>query len=185
VLDFILSAIGLALTLPLYPIIIACIRIGSKGPALFHQVRLGKGGKPFVIWKFRTMRTESNDFAPTGASDSRITRLGSLLRKSRIDEWPQLINIIKGEMSLVGPRPERPELAEELERHIPFYRQRLLVKPGVTGWDQVSGEYHSPSVEDTYKKLQYDLYYVKHMSFLFDLSVLLKTVMTVLRREGR
>jgi exopolysaccharide biosynthesis polyprenyl glycosylphosphotransferase len=185
VLDFILSAIGLALTLPLYPIIIACIRIGSKGPALFHQVRLGKGGKPFVIWKFRTMRTESNDFAPTGASDSRITRLGSLLRKSRIDEWPQLINIIKGEMSLVGPRPERPELAEELERHIPFYRQRLLVKPGVTGWDQVSGEYHSPSVEDTYKKLQYDLYYVKHMSFLFDLSVLLKTIMTVLRREGR
>jgi exopolysaccharide biosynthesis polyprenyl glycosylphosphotransferase len=184
-LDIVLSAIGLAITLPFYPIIVACIRIGSRGPAMFTQTRLGKGGNPFVIRKFRTMRTERNDFSPTGTSDSRITMLGSLLRKSRVDEWPQMLNIILGDMSFVGPRPERPELAEELERRIPFYRQRLLVKPGVTGWDQVCGEYHSPSVEDTYKKLQYDLYYVKHLSFLFDLSVLLKTVMTVLRREGR
>jgi len=184
-LDAALSAVGLALTLPLYPFIIAIIRMGSKGPAFFLQERLGKGGKPFVMRKFRTMRTESNDFAPTSEVDSRITRLGGFLRKTRIDEWPQMLNIIRGDMSFVGPRPERPELAEELERSIPFYRQRLLVKPGVTGWDQVSGEYHSPSVEDTFKKLQYDLYYVKHLSFLFDLSILLRTVMTVLRREGR
>lgn len=185
ILDIALSALGLAITLPLYPIIMACIRLSSRGPAMFTQVRIGKGGRPFVISKFRSMRTESNDFAPTGASDSRITRFGSFLRRSRMDEWPQMLNIIRGQMSFVGPRPERPELAEELERRIPFYRQRLLVKPGVTGWDQVSGEYHSPSVDDTFKKLQYDLYYVKHLSLLFDLSILLKTVMTVLRREGR
>jgi exopolysaccharide biosynthesis polyprenyl glycosylphosphotransferase len=184
-LDIVLSAVGLLITLPLYPIIVTSIRLSSKGPAMFNQTRLGKGGRPFVIRKFRTMRTESNDFSPTGKTDSRITGLGSLLRKTRIDEWPQMLNILKGNMSFVGPRPERPELAEELERHIPFYRQRLLVKPGVTGWDQVSGEYHSPSVEDTFKKLQFDLYYVKHLSFLFDLSIMLKTVLTVLRREGR
>lgn len=183
--DILLSAIGLIITLPFYPLIAACIRMGSPGPAFFLQKRLGKGGKSFVMIKFRSMRTESNDFSPTSAADARVTRLGKFLRKARIDELPQLINILKGDMSFVGPRPERPELASELEKSIPFYQQRLLVKPGVTGWDQVSGEYHSPSVEDTFKKLQYDLYYVKHMSLLFDLSIMLRTIMTVIKRQGR
>ncbi len=184
-LDVLLAVMGLILTLPFFPLIAAAIRLGSPGPAFFKQTRLGKGGRPFVIRKFRTMRSDGNDFSPTGKKDSRITRFGSFLRKSRIDELPQMANILLGEMSFVGPRPERPELAEELERRIPFYRQRLLVKPGVTGWDQVSGEYHSPSVEDTFKKLQYDLYYVKNLSPFLDLSILLKTVMTVVKREGR
>jgi lipopolysaccharide/colanic/teichoic acid biosynthesis glycosyltransferase len=130
------------------------------------------------------MKTVGNDLSPTGKSDARITQLGSVLRKTRIDELPQMFNILMGDMSFVGPRPERPELAYDLERAIPFYNQRLLVKPGVTGWDQVSGEYHSPSVEDTYKKLQYDLYYVKNLSFLMDISILLRTVMTIIKRQG-
>jgi exopolysaccharide biosynthesis polyprenyl glycosylphosphotransferase len=184
-LDIALAVAGLALSLPFFPFIMAAIRIDSPGPAFFHQTRLGKGGKTFMMRKFRTMRTTSNDQSPTGKSDARITRLGSILRKTRVDELPQMLNIIKGEMSFVGPRPERPELAQELERSIPFYLQRLLVKPGVTGWDQVSGEYHSPSVEDTYKKLQYDLYYVKNLSPILDISILLRTVMTILKREGR
>ena len=182
--DIILAVVGLLICLPFSPFIIAAIKIGSPGPAFFLQKRLGKGGVPFVMCKFRTMKTVGNDLSPTGKSDARITRLGSVLRKTRIDELPQMFNILMGDMSFVGPRPERPELAYDLERAIPFYNQRLLVKPGVTGWDQVSGEYHSPSVEDTYKKLQYDLYYVKNLSFLMDVSILLRTVMTILKRQG-
>jgi len=184
-LDIILSLAGLLVCLPFFPFFAAAICLGSRGPAFFKQTRLGKSGRPFVMRKFRTMRTDFNDFSPTGKKDARITRFGGFLRKTRIDELPQMFNILRGEMSIVGPRPERPELAQDLERSIPFYRQRLLVKPGVTGWDQVSGEYHSPSVEDTYKKLQYDLYYVKNLSPLLDIAILLKTVMTVLMREGR
>jgi len=160
------------------------IRLSGPGPVIFRQERLGRGGRTFHILKFRTMRTEKNDFAPTSKDDPRITVVGSLLRTLRLDEIPQTINILVGEMSFIGPRPERPELAARLERSIPYYRQRLLVKPGITGWDQVSGEYHSPSVEDTYKKLQYDLYYVKNMSILLDISIFFKTIMTMLRRKG-
>ena len=107
------------------------------------------------------------------------------MRKTRIDELPQLLNIINGTMSLIGPRPERPELAKKLEEKIPYYRQRLLVKPGITGWDQVSGEYHSPSYEDTYKKLQYDLYYIKNQSVFLDISIFFKTITTVFHKLGR
>jgi lipopolysaccharide/colanic/teichoic acid biosynthesis glycosyltransferase len=185
VLDILLAFVALILTIVITPFIAVAIKLSSPGPVFFRQERLGKGGKPFVIRKFRTMRTEGNDHSPTGKQDTRITAFGKFLRKMRIDELPQVVNILKGEMSIVGPRPERPELAQELERYIPFYRQRLLVKPGITGCDQVSGEYHSPSVEDTYKKLQYDLFYVKNLSPLLDLGIILKTVMTVLMREGR
>ncbi len=160
------------------------ITLSSRGPVLFRQERLGKGGKLFRILKFRTMKVDGNDFAPTAEKDPRVTGFGGFLRRLRLDEIPQLVNILVGEMSFVGPRPERPELAVDLERSIPYYRQRLLVKPGITGWDQVSGEYHSPSVEDTYKKLQYDLYYVKNMSILLDISVFFKTIMTMLGRKG-
>ena len=130
------------------------------------------------------MTTENNDQSPTIAKDKRITRLGKVLRKTRIDEIPQVINILKGEMSFVGPRPERPDLAENLKKEIPFYQERMLTKPGITGWDQVSGEYHSPSHEDTLKKLQYDLFYIKNRSIYLDLSIILKTIATVLSRGG-
>ena len=106
------------------------------------------------------------------------------MRKTRIDELPQLINILKGDMSLIGPRPERPEYAIELQKQIPFYNQRLIVRPGITGWDQVSGEYHSPSTEDTYKKLQNDLYYIKNSSLSLDFSIAMKTIATMFMREG-
>ena len=107
------------------------------------------------------------------------------MRVTRIDELPQMLNVLKGDMSLIGPRPERPELAIELEKEIPFYKQRLLVKPGITGWDQVSGEYHSPSIEDTYKKIQYDLYYIKNQSVFLEISIFFKTIMTVFLKLGR
>jgi len=160
------------------------IKLSSRGPVLFQQERLGRGGRVFRILKFRTMRVDGNTFTPTKVKDPRVTGFGRFLRRFALDEIPQAINILVGEMSLVGPRPERPELAAQLERSIPYYRQRLLVKPGITGWDQVSGEYHSPSVPDTYKKLQYDLYYVKNMSILLDISIFFKTIMTMLGRKG-
>jgi exopolysaccharide biosynthesis polyprenyl glycosylphosphotransferase len=184
-IDLLLALISLPVILPLLPFLAVAIKLESKGPILFSQVRLGQRNKPFTIYKFRTMRTEQNDHAPTGISDSRITRFGSFMRKTRLDELPQVFNILQGSMSFVGPRPERPELAKDLAVVIPFYKQRHLVKPGITGWDQVSGEYHSPSAEDTYKKLQYDLYYVKNLSIFLDLSIFFKTIMTVFSRQGR
>lgn len=184
-LDILLALASLPVILPLLPLLALIIKLESKGPVLFSQVRLGQRNKRFTIYKFRTMRTEDNDQAPTGVGDSRITKFGSFMRKTRLDELPQIFNILQGSMSFVGPRPERPELAKDLETVIPFYKQRHLVKPGITGWDQVSGEYHSPSAEDTYKKLQYDLYYVKNLSVFLDLSIFFKTIMTVFSRQGR
>jgi lipopolysaccharide/colanic/teichoic acid biosynthesis glycosyltransferase len=183
--DIVMASLGMLILIPFWPLIALGIKIESKGPVLFKQVRLGHREKHFSIYKFRTMRNEQNDFAPTSVSDARITKLGNILRKTRLDELPQMINILKGDMSFIGPRPERPELAEGLSKVIPFYRQRHMVKPGVTGWDQVSGEYHSPSVEDTYKKLQYDLYYVRNLSPFLDVSIFFKTIMTVVARAGR
>jgi exopolysaccharide biosynthesis polyprenyl glycosylphosphotransferase len=185
IIDILLATLTLLVSSPLWPFIALAVRISSRGPVFFTQVRVGKEGREFTIIKFRTMRVEGNDFTPTGENDSRVTRVGNFLRTSRLDELPQMLNILKGDMSWVGPRPERPELAIELERAIPYYRQRLLVKPGLSGWDQVSGEYHSPSIEDTYKKLQYDLYYVKNVSIFLDVSIFFKTIMTVLLRAGR
>lgn len=183
--DLILALLIFAFTLPFWPIIGLIIKLESRGPVFFKQIRAGEGGKDFKIIKFRTMKTEGNDHAPTADGDKRITALGNFLRKTRLDEIPQVMNIIKGEMSFVGPRPERPELIAELERQIPFYRERMLVKPGITGVDQTSGEYHSPSYEDTMKKLQYDLFYIKNRSLYLDVAILLKTIRTVLSRGGK
>ncbi len=183
--DIMLALIILIITLPFWLIIGLAVRLDSKGPIFFKQTRIGQNNKLFKIVKFRTMATANNDFAPTAANDKRITKLGSFLRKARIDEIPQMINIIKSEMSFVGPRPERPELIKELEQTIPFYKERMLVKPGITGWDQISGEYHSPSHEDTLKKLQYDLFYIKNRSIYLDLSIVLKTIATVIGGGGR
>jgi len=183
--DIIISSLVLILTAPLWPFIGLAIKLESQGPVFFKQERIGKDNKPFHLVKFRTMREENNTRTLTQKLDPRITKFGNILRKTRIDEVPQVLNIILGHMSFIGPRPERPELIKELEKCVPFYRERRLVKPGATGWDQVSGEYHSPTQEDTIKKLQYDLFYIKNRSVYLDLSILLKTVATVLNRGGR
>lgn len=184
-LDRILAIIAILITAPMCLFIMVSIVLESKGSVIFKQTRLGEKNNPFTIYKFRTMRTEKNNFSPTSLGDSRITKLGKFLRASRLDELPQLINIIRGDMSFIGPRPERPELAEMLAKAIPYYMQRHLLKPGITGWDQVSGEYHSPSIEDTYKKLQFDLYYIKNLNIFLDISIFFKTIMTMLSRSGR
>lgn len=182
--DVLVGGFFLLLTLPFYPLILAIIKIESKGPVFFTQIRSGFLGSEFKLYKFRSMTVSGNTYKPTEKKDARITKFGNIMRKTRIDELPQLFNVIKGEMSLIGPRPERPELIIELEQKVPYYKQRLLIKPGISGWDQVSGEYHSPSIEDTFKKLQYDLYYIKNMSFFLDISILARTIRTVLSRSG-
>jgi len=182
--DILLSLLILILTLPFWLVVIIVIKLESKGPAFFMSLRSGKNDKSFKLIKFRTMKEDDNDRSLTKANDPRVTSFGRFLRRSRIDEIPQIINVLLGQISFVGPRPERPEFIKTLKKEIPFYSQRMLVKPGATGWDQVSGEYHSPTVEDSFKKLQYDLFYVKNRSPYLDLSIILKTIATILRRGG-
>ncbi len=185
-LDIGFSAIGLVLLSPLMALIAGLVKITSPGPVLYHQTRVGRGGKPFVVHKFRSMQTDAE--AATGAvwasaNDARVTPIGGFLRRTRVDEIPQLWNVLMGEMSLVGPRPERPEFVEGLTRSIPFYGLRHGVRPGVTGWAQVRYTYGA-SVEDALEKLQYDLFYMKHLSITFDLLILFLTVKTVLLGRG-
>lgn len=184
-LDLIGSLLVLVAALPFALLIAGTIKITSRGPVFFYQTRLGRDDRPFKMIKFRTMRIENNDFSPTAASDERITKFGSFLRRTRLDEIPQAINVLRGEMSFIGPRPERPEIAVELEKTIPFYRTRRLIKPGLTGWDQVSGVYHSASPEDSLLKLQHDLFYLEHRSLLLDLDIALKTLATIVSRKGQ
>jgi sugar transferase (PEP-CTERM system associated) len=162
------------------------IRKTSAGPAIFRQIRVGKGGRVFTLYKFRTMCVDAEQ--NTGAQwarkgDPRQTLVGKWLRRLRIDELPQLVNILKGDMAFIGPRPERPEFIDELKRIIPFYHHRHFVKPGLTGWAQVSFPY-AASMEDSKEKLRYDLYYVKNMSILFDMLILLATARAVIRGAG-
>ncbi len=168
-------------TLPLSLLAILIIKLDSKGPVFFRQKRVGLDGKVFEIIKFRSMvcDAEKNGAMWAVDEDSRITRVGRFLRKLRIDELPQLLNVIKGDMSLVGPRPERPEFVEELQKTIPFYFIRHVIKPGLTGWAQVNYKYGA-SKEDALEKLQYDLFYIKNMGFMLDIRVILKTIRVVL-----
>ncbi len=173
-------------TFPAWLFIGLIIKLENSGPVFFRQPRVGKNNKIFYLIKFRSMFNNSTDsLRPTVPNDPRITKFGRFIRKTRIDEIPQVINILKGEMSFIGPRPERPELIENLQRAIPFCGERTLVLPGVSGWDQVCGEYHSPSKNDTLKKLQYDLFYIKNRSIFLDLLIALRTIRTVLSRGGR
>ena len=183
--DFIGAGIGLIISIPFWPLIALAIKLESKGPIFFKQMRLGKNNIPFLMTKFRTMKTVDNNFGITEKEDPRITKIGSFLRKTRIDEIPQVLNILKGQMSFIGPRPERPELAAKLEAQIPFYNIRTLVKPGITGWDQVSGEYHSADVADTFVKLQHDIFYIKNRSLWVETVVVLKTLRTIFAHQGR
>ena len=175
----------LALTLPLMLVTAVAIRLEGGGPVLFRQIRIGQHGAPFHVLKFRTMRTDAEPNGPVWATvnDPRITRIGALLRRSRSDELPQLLNVLRGDMSLVGPRPERPHFVELLAREIPGYHDRAAVKPGITGWAQVRFRYGS-SVEDARRKLEYDLYYLRHRSLLLDLLILALTVRVVLSHQG-
>jgi exopolysaccharide biosynthesis polyprenyl glycosylphosphotransferase len=185
--DICFSILLLAVTLPFTPLIALIIKISSKGPVFFTQIRTGKDGKTFRAIKFRTMVTNAETNGPQWATknDSRVTGAGRFLRKTRIDEIPQLINVLTNEMSLIGPRPERPKFVEELEKEIPFYKERLLVKPGLTGWAQVAGPAYGGSKEESLEKLQYDLYYIKNRSMALDISIVLKTVKTILTRRGQ
>ncbi|MFL5283184.1 MAG: sugar transferase [Rhodopila sp.] len=184
--DILIALVITLLTLPVMALAVVAIRLDSPGPIIYRQQRVGQFGRIFTVFKFRSMRIDAEAcgkprWAQTG--DPRVTRVGRFIRASRIDELPQLANVLRGEMSLVGPRPERPLFVEQLVQVIPFYRQRAYVKPGLTGWAQVNYPYGA-SVEDAHEKLAYDLYYVKHRSFWLDLVILLRTVRVVLFREG-
>ena len=186
-LDVLGGLIGTLITLMLLPFVGTAIYLESGGPIFFKQERAGRGGKPFRILKFRTMRPappeeEQGKWADDDAH--RITKVGAFLRKTHLDEFPQFINVLRGEMSLVGPRPEQPSLVKALEQQIPFYRARLLVKPGVTGWAQINYGYVA-TVYETEVKLEYDLYYIKHRGLLFDLAIILRTIGTILGGKGR
>jgi sugar transferase (PEP-CTERM system associated) len=185
VLDVVLSVIGFLLSLPLMAIAAIAIKLDSRGPILYRQKRVGQRNQIFTIMKFRSMRVDAEPDGPVWAEedDPRITRVGRIIRKLRIDELPQFLNIIRGEMTFVGPRPERPEFVAQLEQQIPYYSQRHLVKPGLTGWAQVRYPYCA-SVEDAVQKLQYDLYYIKNQSLMLDMVTLFETARIVLFGRG-
>jgi sugar transferase (PEP-CTERM system associated) len=185
-LDIAASVALLLIAAPLMLLVAAAIKLESPGPALFAQERVGHYGRTFTLYKFRSMRNDAEASSGpvwAGEQDTRITRLGRILRKCRVDELPQVWNVLRGEMSFVGPRPERPYFVGLLKEHVPFYDLRHYVQPGITGWAQVKYPYGA-SIEDALQKLQYDLYYRKHMSLLFDVVILLKTVQVVLMGRG-
>jgi lipopolysaccharide/colanic/teichoic acid biosynthesis glycosyltransferase len=185
--DIIGGLIGTVLMLITLPIVTLAIVIDDGFPIFYTQTRSGRGSQPYTIIKLRTMRRDAEKVGhPQWASedDSRATRVGRILRRSHLDELPQFINVLRGEMSLVGPRAERPELMEVFQKNVPFYRARLLVKPGITGWAQVNFGYAS-TIDETMTKLEYDLYYIKHRGILTDLIILLRTPATVFGFRGR
>lgn len=184
--DLLLGTVGAAATLLLLPLVWVALRLEAPGPVFLRQTRVGQGGRDFGLIKFRTMVPDAEPKGPQWAeeNDWRITRVGHLLRRLHLDEIPQAINLLRGELSFVGPRPERPEFVSQLEGQIPFYRARHAVKPGITGWAQVNYRYGA-SVEDALIKLQYDLYYIKHHSLWLDLLILIRTIGLVLTLRGR
>ncbi|HTG90647.1 MAG TPA: sugar transferase [Vicinamibacterales bacterium] len=186
VLDVSAAGVGMVLAAPLMLAVATLIKLVSRGPALYRQQRVGEHGQVFTLYKFRSMRTDAE--ANTGAvwardNDDRIIPGGKFIRKTRLDELPQLWNVLRGNMSFVGPRPERPEFVGELTRAIPFYGQRHVVKPGITGWAQVRYSYGS-TVDDAMEKLQYDLFYIKNLTVALDLFIIFLTVKTVILRRG-
>ena len=186
-LDVVFAVILEVFIIPFVPLIALAIKISSPGPVFYRQKRVGRNGKNFEIIKFRTMRNDAEK--ETGAiwaqeNDPRTTWIGKIMRKTRIDELPQLSNILRGEMSFVGPRAERPEFHDKLKIGVPFYEERYIIKPGLTGWAQINYRYGS-SVADAAEKLQYDLYYIKNRSLILDLGVILKTINIAMKQEGR
>jgi len=180
--DIVTSAVGFCLTAPVWPLIALAVKVCDGGPVFYSHDRVGQNGKIFRLHKFRTMRTdaENGESLWSVPNDPRVTLVGRILRKSRLDELPQLYNILMGHMSIVGPRPERPDIVARLCEEIPYYAERHLLKPGLTGWAQISFRYGS-SIADAKRKLQFDLYYLKHMSFELDMIILFRTLGTFLR----
>ncbi len=184
-IGMILAGAVLVLAAPVMMLVALAVKIDSPGPIFFVQERLGEDENPFLLFKFRSMRTDAEKDGPVWAKedDDRVTRVGNFIRKTRLDEIPQLINIFKGDMSFVGPRPERKYFVDQLKKEIPFYDQRFSVRPGVTGWAQVRFPYGA-SVEDAKEKLQYELYYIKYLSSVFDLLIIMETIKVVLFGRG-
>jgi sugar transferase (PEP-CTERM system associated) len=185
-LDLSFGIFGLLISLPVMAIVATAVKLDSKGPAIFRQPRAGLGGKTFEVLKFRSMRVDAeqvNGAQWATKDDPRATRVGKFIRKFRLDELPQFINVIRGEMSFVGPRPERPVFVEQLRKEISYYDERHSVRPGVTGWAQVMYPYGA-NTEDAYRKLEYDLFYLKNMSIFFDCVIVLKTIRTVFTGNG-
>ena len=186
-MDLFFGLIGLVAMAVLFPILALLIRLDSKGPIIFKQVRLGRGGVPYTILKFRTMKDNldmEKEALVTSTNDPRVTRVGRYMRKTHLDELPQIINVLRGEMSFVGPRSEREELVCIFQREVPFYRARMLVKPGITGWAQIHQDY-AETVAETAIKLEYDLYYIENASILMDISIIMRTITNVLGFKGR
>ncbi len=183
--SILVSFVGLTVCLPFIPFIMLAVRLSSPGPIFFKQTRVGLRGRPFSVIKFRTMSqdAEANGAAWATKDDPRVTRLGKFMRKTRLDEIPQLWNVLRGEMGFVGPRPERPEFVQWLNTEIPFYELRHIIRPGITGWAQVRYRYGA-SLEETKRKLEYDLYYVKHLSIGLDLLIMFETIKTIILRRG-
>ncbi|MEO8356752.1 MAG: sugar transferase [Chloroflexota bacterium] len=187
ILDIVGGLLGLVICVVLFPFLAIAIWMDTGSPILYSQDRLGKGGVRFKIYKFRSMRQDSEmdgGSSTTLENDPRVTRVGNFIRRTRLDELPQFLSVLHGEMSLVGPRAERPGLVNEYQKQIPFYRARLLVKPGLTGWAQINYGYVA-SVTETVVKLEYDLYYIRHRTLAMDVAIILRTIGTVLRRTGR
>jgi len=183
--DVLLALVGLVLALPFMLLTAIAVSLESGWPVLYRQERVGENGRVFTLNKFRSMRKDAEQGTPiwARAEDDRVTRVGRFIRKTRLDELPQLWNVVRGDMSFVGPRPERPFFVDQLAEQVPFYEQRHAVKPGITGWAQVKYRYGA-SFEDSLEKLRYDLYYVKHLSIPFDLTILFDTVKVVLFAKG-
>lgn len=179
------AAVGLLLFLPFFPFVLLAVRLSSRGPIFFRQTRVGMGGRNFTVFKFRTMRTDAEASGAKWASknDPRVTRVGGFMRKTRIDEVPQLWNVLRGDMGFVGPRPERPEFVPWLSENIPYFDLRHMIRPGLTGWAQVRYGYGA-TLEEAREKLEYDLYYIKHMTLGLDLLIMFETIKTILRRRG-
>jgi len=186
IISFLVALIVLIICLPLIPIIGLAVKFSSPGPVFFRQQRVGQKNAVFTLYKFRTMRRDAEEQTGAvwaGKNDPRVTRVGGFLRRARLDEIPQLWNVLKGDMGFVGPRPERPEFVQWLSSKIPYYHMRHIIRPGVTGWAQVRYQYGA-SFEEAKEKLAYDLYYIKHMSLALDLFVMFESIKTIILRRG-
>lgn len=185
ILDVIISFFTLLFLTPVLIIVSVIIKLDSKGPVFYRQIRVGRKGKEFQMYKFRSMIAAAEEYGPewSGENDPRITRIGKVLRRTYIDEVPQMINVLKNEMSLIGPRPERPFFVEQLKKEIPYYYKRLTVKPGITGWAQIKHKYDS-SLEDVKTKIQYDFYYIENMSLKLDFKIMINTIIVIFLMKG-
>ncbi len=185
ILDVTVSLLALLVLSPLLILIALLIKIDTRGEIFYKQLRVGRRGEVFIMYKFRSMILDSEEYGPewAGENDSRITRVGRFIRRMYLDEFPQMINVLKNEMSLIGPRPERPYFVEELKKEIPYYYKRLSVKPGITGWAQIKHKYDS-SLEDVKTKIQYDFYYIENMSLKLDFKIMINTIIVILLMKG-